>query len=192
MRMRLPYLAPCDPVPPDLSPCCALVQAVAPQLPVASLHFNDAVGYLVIRLEDGCLSPEGLQALTVPPGGYLMTLLPATPANHHVKAIILACRSQGGVVISRFFAPWLGIDEDPFTGSAHAVLAPLFLEDRRQEDEDEEGGGGGGGAKTRLVCRQMSQRTGDVVCSIVHDERKGVILQGSAVVVAQGTMLIPH
>lgn len=31
-------------------------------------------------------------------------------------------------VIDRFFAPGCGIDEDPTTGSAHCILAPLFKE----------------------------------------------------------------
>ena len=26
--------------------------------------------------------------------------------------------------VSRYFAPWMGVDEDPVTGSAHTVLAP--------------------------------------------------------------------
>ncbi len=34
--------------------------------------------------------------------------------------------SEGFDVISRFFAPGSGIDEDPATGSAHCIIAPLF------------------------------------------------------------------
>jgi PhzF family phenazine biosynthesis protein len=30
--------------------------------------------------------------------------------------------------VSRFFAPWLGIDEDPVTGAAHTVLTPYWAE----------------------------------------------------------------
>ena len=29
---------------------------------------------------------------------------------------------------SRYFAPWVGIPEDPVTGSAHTVLAPYWSE----------------------------------------------------------------
>jgi predicted PhzF superfamily epimerase YddE/YHI9 len=28
--------------------------------------------------------------------------------------------------VSRYFAPWVGIPEDPVTGSAHTVLAPFW------------------------------------------------------------------
>ncbi len=34
--------------------------------------------------------------------------------------------AEGYDVVSRFFAPGSGIDEDPATGSAHCVLAPFF------------------------------------------------------------------
>lgn len=36
--------------------------------------------------------------------------------------------SEGYDVVSRFFAPGSGIDEDPATGSAHCVIAPFFSE----------------------------------------------------------------
>ena len=29
-------------------------------------------------------------------------------------------------LVSRYFGPWVGIDEDPVTGSAHCVLAPYW------------------------------------------------------------------
>lgn len=34
--------------------------------------------------------------------------------------------AEGFDVVSRFFAPGSGIDEDPATGSAHCIIAPLF------------------------------------------------------------------
>jgi PhzF family phenazine biosynthesis protein len=37
-------------------------------------------------------------------------------------------QSEGYDVVSRFFAPGLGIPEDPATGAAHCVIAPLFSE----------------------------------------------------------------
>ena len=30
--------------------------------------------------------------------------------------------------ISRYFAPWNGIDEDPVTGSAHTVISPMWTD----------------------------------------------------------------
>ncbi len=42
--------------------------------------------------------------------------------------IVAAAADPGGAydVVSRFFAPGSGINEDPATGSAHCLLSPLF------------------------------------------------------------------
>jgi predicted PhzF superfamily epimerase YddE/YHI9 len=44
-------------------------------------------------------------------------------------AVIVAAKADEGSrfdVVDRFFAPGFGIAEDPATGSAHCILAPLF------------------------------------------------------------------
>ena len=46
-----------------------------------------------------------------------------------IKGIIVTLRAKEGEdydFYSRYFAPWVGIDEDPVTGSAHTVLAPYW------------------------------------------------------------------
>ncbi len=40
--------------------------------------------------------------------------------------IVTARGSNGYDFVSRYFAPWVGIDEDPVTGSAHCVLTPYW------------------------------------------------------------------
>ena len=42
------------------------------------------------------------------------------------RGLIVTSRSErpGIHFISRYFAPWIGIDEDPVTGSAHCILGP--------------------------------------------------------------------
>ena len=44
------------------------------------------------------------------------------------RGVILTSRSDDGRVdfVSRFFAPAVGVDEDPVTGSSHTVLAPYW------------------------------------------------------------------
>ncbi len=44
------------------------------------------------------------------------------------RGVIVTCRSEDGRYdfMSRFFAPALGIDEDPVTGSAHCCLGPYW------------------------------------------------------------------
>ncbi|MCH8490943.1 MAG: PhzF family phenazine biosynthesis protein [Oceanicaulis sp.] len=42
--------------------------------------------------------------------------------------VIAAAPGQSADVVSRFFAPASGVDEDPVTGSAHATLAPYWAQ----------------------------------------------------------------
>ena len=51
-------------------------------------------------------------------------------ANSAFPEVIITARSDAPEFdfVSRFFAPRLGIDEDPVTGSAHCLLAPYWAE----------------------------------------------------------------
>lgn len=70
--------------------------------------------------------------------------------------------------VSRFFAPTVGVDEDPVTGSAHCSLAP-FWADRL--------------GRTTLQARQISPRGGALE---VEDRGGRVVLRGQAVIVIRG------
>jgi len=72
--------------------------------------------------------------------------------------------------VSRFFAPAVGIPEDPVTGSAHTALAPYWA---------------GRLGRDGLTGLQASARTG-LVHTSVHGDR--VHLAGSAVTVVDGTL----
>lgn len=46
-----------------------------------------------------------------------------------VKGVIVTLKAREGEAYdfySRYFAPWVGIPEDPVTGSAHTVLGPYW------------------------------------------------------------------
>jgi predicted PhzF superfamily epimerase YddE/YHI9 len=73
--------------------------------------------------------------------------------------------------VSRYFAPSLGIDEDPVTGSAHCALGP-FWQARLKRD--------------RFLARQISRR-GGVVRVEVHGER--ILLGGKAATTFKGQLL---
>lgn len=49
-------------------------------------------------------------------------------ASVDVRGVIVTARAADGGYdfVSRFFAPRVGVDEDPVTGSAHCVLAPFW------------------------------------------------------------------
>ncbi len=71
----------------------------------------------------------------------------------------------------RFFAPGLGIDEDPVTGSAHALVAPYWQ--RRLQ-------------RSRVIGWQCSDRPGGMVCETAPS---GMIrLTGSGHLLWDGTL----
>ncbi|HEU5159683.1 MAG TPA: PhzF family phenazine biosynthesis protein [Streptosporangiaceae bacterium] len=72
--------------------------------------------------------------------------------------------------VSRFFAPTVGIPEDPVTGSAHCMLGPYWAARLGRED---------------MTAYQASDR-GGVVGVVVHGDR--VTLTGRAVTVLDGTL----
>jgi PhzF family phenazine biosynthesis protein len=74
--------------------------------------------------------------------------------------------------VSRFFAPGLGIPEDPVTGSAHCTLAPYWA---------------GRLGRTQLHARQISRRGGEIRCTLRGDR---VDLTGGAVLVRTGEFLL--
>jgi len=58
-----------------------------------------------------------------------LAALKATKAYHH--GLIVCCEGDasnkyGSAFSSRFFAPKIGIDEDPVCGRAHTILCPYF------------------------------------------------------------------
>jgi predicted PhzF superfamily epimerase YddE/YHI9 len=73
--------------------------------------------------------------------------------------------------VSRFFAPAVGVPEDPVTGSAHCCLAP-FWSARLGKDT--------------LLARQISSRGGVLRLRLAGDR---VLLGGQAVTVIRGDLL---
>jgi PhzF family phenazine biosynthesis protein len=63
------------------------------------------------------------------------------------KVIITARGSNGIDFVSRFFAPSVGVDEDPVTGSAHSQLIPFWSEKLN---------------KKKMHAKQLSQRGGEL------------------------------
>ena len=88
--------------------------------------------------------------------------------------IVTAPGDEPGVdFISRFFAPAVGVDEDPVTGSIHAGLAPFWA---------------GRLGKSNLLALQASRRSGVLHCRV---EGERVYVSGSAVQYLEGTIDIP-
>lgn len=75
-------------------------------------------------------------------------------------------------VISRAFAPGVGVDEDPVTGSAHCVVAPYWAERL---------------GRNTLTAYQASARGGYIDCTVAGDR---VVLGGQCRTVVEGVFFL--
>ncbi|MBE7514174.1 MAG: PhzF family phenazine biosynthesis protein [Anaerolineales bacterium] len=146
---------PSRPVTPRRSPFDIAAALGAPVLNIAG---NDHQRWLA-EVE----SEEVLRALT-----------PNFAAMMGVYGVIATCRATtpGFDFMSRFFAPSIGINEDPVTGGAHCSLTPYWAEAL---------------GKTEMVGYQASARVG-VVRVRLADER--VYLSGQALTVLRGELTL--
>lgn len=91
------------------------------------------------------------------------------------RALMLTARNDGGAdadvdFVSRFFAPSIGIPEDPVTGAMHCALAPYWA---------------GRLGKTRMLAQQCSARGGILQVEYLPPR---VILAGEAITFLQGAL----
>lgn len=88
------------------------------------------------------------------------------------RGIIITARGDRSDFVSRFFAPRLGVQEDPVTGSAHCVLIPYWAEVLGKND---------------LHAFQVSKRGGELFCNQAGER---VTISGKAVLYLEGTITI--
>lgn len=88
-----------------------------------------------------------------------------------LRGVIVTAPGDGFDFVSRFFAPALGVPEDPVTGSAHCELAPYWA---------------GRLGKKRLSARQVSKRGGNLHCEVRGNR---VILSGGAVIFMEAEII---
>jgi len=75
--------------------------------------------------------------------------------------------------ISRFFAPWVGINEDPVTGAAHTVLTPYWAKILK---------------KNQMSAYQASSRGGKLTVRLSSNDRVDLI--GNAVIIFKGELYL--
>ena len=86
--------------------------------------------------------------------------------------VIVTAPGEDRDFVSRFFAPKMGILEDPVTGSAHCTLVPYWSARL---------------GKNELSARQVSERGGELRC---RDRGERVTLAGQAVLFLEGYIRI--
>lgn len=89
---------------------------------------------------------------------------------HGWYGIIVTSTSKEYDFISRYFAPWRGVNEDPDTGSAHTVLGPYWAKKI---------------GKNKMKAYQASTRGGEIGVELTE---KRVKLTGKVVTVITGTL----
>lgn len=148
-----------DPVPAELPPAVGKALGVPSGAPTAR---GPSSGKLVVELP----TPEAVADLR-PEHDALRRSVP----EGTISGIVLTSRGRDGVdFVSRFFAPWNGIPEDPVTGSAHALLGPYWMPRL---------------GRSRFCARQLSRRGGELTVDV---GAKSVGLTGRARVVARGSI----
>jgi PhzF family phenazine biosynthesis protein len=129
-------------------------------IPFKSVHIN-SLGYLIeVESEELVrdLQPNFQLLKNITPGCAIVTAQGAINSQYDF--------------ISRFFAPGLGVNEDPVTGAAHCCLAS-FWRSRLHKNE--------------FLAFQASKRGGVVKVNYTGDER--VFLSGQAVTVMRGELI---
>lgn len=88
------------------------------------------------------------------------------------RAVIVTSPGLSCDFVSRFFAPTMGIDEDPVTGSAHCTLIPFWAERL---------------GRAKLSARQVSARGGELSCELAGER---VRIGGAVTPYLEGTIEI--
>ncbi|WP_165044996.1 PhzF family phenazine biosynthesis protein [Dysgonomonas sp. ZJ709] len=78
----------------------------------------------------------------------------ATLAKLDARGVIVTAKGNEVDFVSRFFAPQVGIDEDPVTGSAHTTLTPYWAKVLGKDD---------------MTAIQLSERKGYLQCKYLND-----------------------
>lgn len=139
------------------------------------------------QVQDICYSPDTRKLLVRLSDTYDRSFLEKLQVNTQsllqventgkVKGLILTIKGDPGGqtqafdFYSRYFAPWVGVAEDPVTGSAHTVLSSYWSQQLGKKD---------------MHAFQCSCRGGELEISLRPDGR--VDIKGAAAIVLEGTL----
>jgi len=99
----------------------------------------------------------------------------------NVKGVAVTSQGQNSALhskyqkfdfVSRYFAPWNGILEDPVTGSLHTALGVMWSNKLN--------------GKSNLVAYQASPRGGQLIISLAESNR--IFIEGNAVTILKGSI----
>ncbi|MGH6859350.1 MAG: PhzF family phenazine biosynthesis protein [Phyllobacterium sp.] len=93
--------------------------------------------------------------------------------NLRPLSLVITAKGDACDFVSRYFAPFAGIPEDPVTGSIHATLAPYWAKRL---------------GRNGLSAIQRSKRGGHLLCDVAAER---VLITGSAVTFMQARIYLP-
>jgi len=127
-----------------------------------NIRYSRTARYLLVHIDN----VETLRALTPD-----FQALLKSPNPYGWSGVIVTAEASGDYdFISRFFAPYFGINEDPVTGSAHTVLGPYWAELL---------------GKRKMRAYQASTRGGELTIKLSGNR---VLLTGGCLTVLAGTL----
>jgi PhzF family phenazine biosynthesis protein len=142
--------------PPAVSEVSAAMVEALGATPQCALRAFDHVAVFATEAEVRALTPNFLRLVDL-----------------DLRGVVVTARGSAADFVSRFFAPKLGINEDPVTGSAHCELAPYW---------------GPQLGKVTMRAEQLSARGGTVMCDLRGDR---VTLRGRAAHYMTAEIFIP-
>ncbi len=142
-------------------PCSTpeLIKAAMPEAPENAFFVPNDTNYMIV------LGSEDAVRAATP------DLQPLSRLGN--QGVIITAKGDQCDFVSRYFAPGVGIDEDPVTGSIHSVLTPYWAEQS---------------GKSSLIARQLSKRGGNLRCELRGDR---VAISGHAVFFMEGSVHLP-
>ncbi|XP_060225413.1 phenazine biosynthesis-like domain-containing protein 1 isoform X3 [Meriones unguiculatus] len=157
--------------PQDFHEVGDLIKAAIGDTLVQDIRYSPDTRKLLVRLSDSYDRSflETLKVNTEP--------LPQIEKTGRVKGLILTLKGEPGGqaapydFYSRYFAPWVGLPEDPVTGSAHTILSSYWSQQL---------------GKKEMRAFQCSRRGGELDISLRADGR--VDMKGGAAIVLEGTL----
>lgn len=153
--------------------CGELIALNFPAYPLHATAVTDDLSAAVgVGVKEACAARDLL--LVVEREEQVLNLRPDFARLAALRWPIIAVTAQGRDYdcVSRCFAPSLGIDEDPVTGSTHCLITPYWCRTL---------------GRSTLKCYQASER-GGVLHTRLEQER--VIISGQAVLFAQSELMV--
>ncbi|XP_022654778.1 phenazine biosynthesis-like domain-containing protein isoform X1 [Varroa jacobsoni] len=154
---------------------------IGERLEVIEVRYSTEEMKLVLRLKDNTtmkqlenFSPNFDRMMAFSGGNLTLRGVTVTLKGSKENGCVNAETGEVYDFVSRHFAPWYGVPEDPVTGSAHTVLGPYWSEQL--------------GGKTKLFARQASKRGGDLYLTVRNDHR--IEMGGHWVCVRKGELYV--